>query len=116
MLLEVILAVLLLAIGLFTVIEGLSRCIASASSVQNYHIAETLLTNKSFEFAVEKSADILPQDGTFADYPQFSWSRTFEMTDQEGLWQQVITVFWYERGQQVSDSVVQYRYLPEKTQ
>ena len=29
----------------------------------------------------------------------FRWTRKFEQTDTEGLWQQTITVYWYERGQ-----------------
>lgn len=116
MLLEVILAVLLLAIGLFAVIEGLSRCIAAAASIQNYHIAETLLANKSYEFTSEKPDDLDTGDGVFTDYPQFRWARTFEPTEQEGLWLQTITVTWMEKGRPTTDSVVQYRYLPQKTQ
>ena len=114
MLLEVILAVALLAISLFALIDSLGRCVAAARAVQNYSISETLLANKSFEFHAERSGDILDQDGTFADYPGFAWSRKFEGTDTDGLWQQTITVSWYERGTLVSDSVTEYRYLPQK--
>ena len=116
MLLEVILAVLLLSIGLFAVIDGLSRCIAAAGSIQNYHIAETLLANKSYEFTSEKPDDIEAEQGDFKDYPQFKWERTFEPTEQETLWLQTITVTWIEKGKPSTDSVAQYRYLPQKTQ
>ncbi len=116
MLLEVILAVLLLSIGLSAVIEGLSRCIAAAASIQNYHVAETLLANKSYEFVSEKPDDVERGDGSFSDYPQFRWERTFESTEQEGLWLQTITVTWMEKGRPSTDSVAQYRYLPLKTQ
>jgi len=114
LLLEVLLAVFLLALSLFVIIEGLSRCIAAARSVQNYSVSDILLANKSYEFRTERPTDILDQQGSFDDYPGYTWSRTFQNTDTEGLWQQVITVYWYERGNQVSDSVVEYRYLPDK--
>jgi Tfp pilus assembly protein PilV len=115
MLLEVVLAVMLLAIGLFTLVGALSRCLAAARSVQNYTIAQTLLANKSYEFRVERSTDYLDQEGTFDDYAGYSWKRSLEtMADFKGLWKQTITVTWMERGQDVSDSVVEFRYLPEK--
>jgi Tfp pilus assembly protein PilV len=114
MLLEVILATMLMALGLFALIDGLNRCVASARSVQNYTIAETLLSNKSSEFRVDQADNLLPQEGVFEDYPGFTWSRQFETTDTEGLFKQTITVYWRERGQPSADSVVEYRYLPQK--
>jgi Tfp pilus assembly protein PilV len=114
LLLEVLLAIFLLALSVFVLIEGLSRCVAAARSVQNYSVSDILLANKSYEFRTERPTDILNQDGLFDDYPGYAWSRTFENTDMEGLWRQVITVYWYERGKQASDSVVEYRYIPDK--
>jgi Tfp pilus assembly protein PilV len=123
MLLEVILATFIITVGLFAMIDGLNRCIAAARSVQNYTVAETLLANKSYEFRVERPTDMLDQNGVFDDYPGFSWSRTFESvdlasssfsSDNQGLWKQTITVYWMERGNPSVDSVVEYRYLPQK--
>jgi len=113
-LLEVVLAVFLLSISMFALIDCLGRCVAAARAVQSYSTSEILLANKSFEFRLERGEDILDQEGQFPDYPGYSWSRRLEATDTEGLWQQTITVYWYERGQVASDSVVEYRYLPEK--
>ena len=114
MLLEVILAVALLAISMFALIESLGRCLAAARSVQSYTTSEILLANKSFEFRTERPTDIIDQEGVFEDYPGFSWTRRLEMTDTEGLWKQTITVYWYERGKLADDSVFEYRYLPQK--
>ena len=122
-LLEVILATFIITVGLFAMIDGLNRCIAAARSVQNYTIAETLLANKSYEFRVERPTDMLDQNGAFDDYPGFSWSRTLESADLsdsstgeeiQGLWKQSITVYWMERGKPSVDSVVEYRFLPQK--
>ena len=114
MLLEVVLAVFLLSICLFALIDSLGRCVAAARSVQSYSTSEVLLANKCFEFRVERDQDILDQEGQFPDYPGYSWSRRLESTDTEGLWQETVTVYWYERGQVASDSVVEYKYLPDK--
>ena len=115
MLLEVIVAATILAIGLFALIEGLGRCLAAARSVQSYATSETLLANKSFEFHTDQANNTLDQEGNFGeDYPGFSWTRKFEQTDTEALWKQTITVYLYERGKLASDSVTEYRYMPEK--
>jgi len=115
LLLEVLLAVFILAMSGFVLLEGLGRCVAGARSVQSYTVCDILLANKSYDFRQEPLKDnFSDQQGTFDDYPGYSWSRKLTGTDIEGMWQQTITVYWYERGKEVSDSVVEYRYLPDK--
>ena len=114
LLLEVLFATLLVAIGLFAIMESLNRCLAAARSVQNYSIVQNLLANKSYEFRVERPTDFLDQDGRFDDYAGYTWKRTLEPTDTESLWKQTITVEWPERSKLVRDSVVEYKYLPQK--
>jgi len=114
LLLEVIFATALVAIGLFAIMEGLNRCLAAARSVNSYAIVQNLLANKSYEFRVERPSDYLDQEGRFEDYPGYTWSRTLEQTDTDDLWKQTLTVFWWERSKLVSDSVVEYKYLPQK--
>jgi Tfp pilus assembly protein PilV len=116
LLLEVVLAMALLTISLFAIIDSLGRCVAAAKSVQSYSVSEILLANKSFEFRAERAGDIFDQEGTFNDYPGYSWSRRLERTENDGLWKQTIAVYWHERGNIVSDAVIEYRYLPEKQQ
>lgn len=116
MLLEVLFAAAVVTIAMGTLISCLGRCIAAAHAVQNYTIAQTLLANESYIFRVERLTDMNNDDGDFKDYPGFSWARKIETTDTEDLYQQTITVFWQERGRAASDSVVEYRYLPEKKQ
>jgi Tfp pilus assembly protein PilV len=114
LLLEVVFATVMMAIGFFAIIEGLNRCLAAARSVHNVSIAQTLLANKSYEFRMERPTDYLDQEGRFDDYPAYTWTRKLEPTDTDYLWQQTITVFWMERGKQVGDSIVEYKYLPQK--
>jgi len=114
LMLEVILAMALLTFSAIAITESLGRCLAAARAVQSYSTSEILLANKSFEFRTERPTDLLDQEGEFADYPGFSWSRRLEETDSDGLWKQTITVYWYERGKLASDAVVEYRYLPDK--
>ena len=98
LLLEVLLAVFILAMSGFVLLEGLGRCVAAARSIQSYTVSDILLANKSYEYRQEPLKDnFSDQQGTFDDYPGYSWTRKLEGTDIEGMWQQTITVYWYEQ-------------------
>ncbi len=117
-LLEVLLAASLLSIGLFAVVDAMNRCVAAARSIQTATVSGLLLANKAYEFRVEQATDYLDQEGEFPDYPGYTWSRTLENTEigdmeTEGLYKQTISVSWQERGRTVTESIVEYRYLPE---
>lgn len=114
MLLEVILAMALVAAALGALMDCLGRCLAASRSVQNYTRAEMLLANKSAEFRLDRAQDALDQEGVFEEADGFAWRRAFEKAEPEGLWRQTITVLWTERGQPATDSLVEYRYLPQK--
>ncbi len=104
-------------------INALGACIAAARSIERATIAQIILANKSYEFRIERPTDLQDQDGDCEEegYTGFTWSRQFEQVDVTiddeplvGLWKQTITVSWRERGKSASDTVVEYRYLPEK--
>ena len=122
---EVILATALLAVAASALIAALGTCLAAARTIEKSTLAQIILANKSYEFHVERADDLLDQEGDCEEegYPGFTWDRRFEpvevIIDEEpllGLWKQIITVSWRERGQLMSDQVVEYRYLPQKQQ
>ena len=114
MLLEVLMAVAIVAISLWALVENLNRCLAAARSIQSYTISSTLLANKSYEFRVERAQDYDNAEGRFEDYPNYTWERRLELSSVDNLWIQTITVTWPERGGTASESVYEYRYLPDK--
>mgnify|MGYP003337625853 CR=1 FL=1 len=115
MLLEVVFAAGIAAIALIILIEGLTRCVSSARSIQDYATAQTLLANKAYEFRIERPTDYENQEGKFEDYPGYEWTRILEETDTENLWKQTIAVSWSYRSRKITDTVVEYRYLPQKS-
>ncbi len=84
-LLEVVIAVAVVAVALGVLIESLGRCLAAAHSVQNYAMAETLLANKSAEFRTELAADTGDQEGDFEEYPLFHVAQAGGQRHREAL-------------------------------
>ncbi len=113
-LLEVILAVALVGLSLGVLMDCLGRCLAATRSIENYTHADILLANKACEFRLDRVTDTLDQEGEFPDQPGFTWRRSFAPTATQGLWEQTISVMWNEHGREASDSLVEYRYLPQK--
>lgn len=113
-LLEVILAVALVGLALGVLMDCLGRCLAATRSIENYTHAGLLLANKACEFRLDRATDTLDQEGEFPDQPGFAWRRSFAPTETQGLWEQAVIVTWMEHGRVVSDSIVEYRYLPQK--
>ena len=66
---------------MFVLVEGLSRCLAATRSVQTYATSEMLLANQSYIFHTERGTDIIDEEGSFDDYPGYTWSRKLEQTD-----------------------------------
>ena len=114
MLLEVVIALAIVAVALPALIGSLSRCLAAARAVQNYSLVEMLLANKSYDFRVEQAQDYDDKDGQCEGYPGYTWQRTLVATDTEDLWLQTLTIYWHERNKTASESILEYRYLPEK--
>ncbi|MBM3861171.1 MAG: type II secretion system protein [Verrucomicrobia bacterium] len=113
-LLEVILAVVLVGLSLGVLMDCLGRCLAAARSIQHYSHAEILMAGIACEFRLDRAKDMLDQEGDFPGHPGYRWQRVFAPTATKGLWEQTITVTWQEHGREASDSIVEYRYLPEK--
>ncbi len=117
MLLEVVCAVFLLAVGIFAIMQSLNRCIAATASIRQYAVVGALLANKSYELRTEMADDYDDLNEDFPDMPGYRWERVFEEmedTQETKMWIQHLTVYWIEQGREVSESITEYRYLPEK--
>jgi hypothetical protein len=76
-----------------------------------------LLSNKSYELRTEMAEDVDDLAEEFEDVPGFRWERRFEETadtQENKLWIQHLTVYWQERGREASETLTEYRYLPDK--
>ena len=106
-LLEVMLAVAILFIGVFTVLGLMSQCLHSARALQMPHVdatslaAELSLTNRLTEGGAS---------GDFGDiYPGYSWQQEISLASTNGLYQVDYVVFNPRHQVESTMSILLYR-------
>jgi len=96
-LLEVLLAVAIASVALFSIAMAIGRCTDAAKVVSNHTSACDLLEEKLREFANATNFVAGLSTGDFGEtMPGFEWSRELEPDDSqlEGLYRQTVTVKW----------------------
>jgi prepilin-type N-terminal cleavage/methylation domain-containing protein len=117
-LIEMLLAVTILATGLTVLLVGASRCMAVMRMARNYQTAQWVLTNGEavhFQAAAESIEDLeVDGDGSLVD--GFTFSRRVEPDDDEdGLCLVITRVSWLDRGREVAEEVAGFVHDPEFT-
>ncbi len=119
-LLEVMLAVTILGIALFSILQALTTSVSSAAAVRNYAVADRLLENLVNELRYppldeqEAGEPLLVEgfiEGDFGDeYPGFRWERERIATDAPGLYEVRYSVFWPGRRGEREETVWSYEF------
>lgn len=112
-LIEVMIAIAIFFIAIFSILELTSRCLRQARSLQQENVdigslaSELVLTNR-LEEGVES--------GNFGDlYKDYSWSRTTRMIATNGLFQIDLNVYWVNEKKPVESRMSFWLYRPEST-
>jgi len=116
-LVEVLLAMVILAAGLGVMVVAAGRCVAVARKSANYATARNLIARVELENPLDREEIASGEDGgDFAGGPEgFRWQRTIEPYADETLplYRVTIRVTWTERGQGLGEDVTRLVYAPE---
>lgn len=120
-LIEVMLALAIVAVGLTTIIAALSRCLSVIAQSRAYETSRHLLTRVEVEEPLLLKEKIEPgtESGSFSgNYYGYRWTREVELVGrkEDGLFRIRTRVYWTERGQENFDEVMTYLYAPEEVE
>ncbi|NUP99525.1 MAG: prepilin-type N-terminal cleavage/methylation domain-containing protein [Armatimonadetes bacterium] len=94
-LLEVVVAIALLAIGLFGVMRALSQGMAVQRDAEARTTGIELAEQKLAELQLDPELSAGQDEGDFGDlYPSYRWTSDIAETDQEGLYRLRVVVSW----------------------
>ncbi|OQA29296.1 MAG: hypothetical protein BWY59_00425 [Verrucomicrobia bacterium ADurb.Bin345] len=118
-LVEVMLALAVLAIGLTALIATASRCLSVVSQSRSYATSRNLITRVEVEkpLILEEKIEVGSESGGFGyDHPGYRWTRDIEMVgkEEDGLFSVRTRVYWSERSVELYDEVITYLYKPEE--
>ena len=114
-LVEAVVALAILSIGIFVIIEATARCLAVIRVSRNYQTARSALDRYESEHPLltNKVADIFVQDEEWP--PGFHTQRELEAVDGEKkLYIIKTSVAWSESGQASAEKVVSFLYVPNE--
>ncbi len=114
-LVEAVLALAILSIGIFVIVEATARCLAVIRVSRNYHTARAALDRyeSAHPVSTNSAADVFVQAEEWP--PGFRTQRELAAVDGEKKLQIVKTrVTWSESGQASAEEVVSYLYFPNE--
>lgn len=122
-LIEVMIAMAILATGLFALIATASRCMSVARKAKNYEKARHLmaLVDKEDPLPLREEIEDGVESGSFDGHYGYSWTREIKKVselaaddkDDDGLYEVVTRVFWSDSGKKAFEEVVTYIHAPK---
>jgi len=118
-LVEVVLALAILAMGLTALIAAAARGLSIARKARNIDDAHQLFGVLEIEEPLYLEEDIRDAAGSGmfdAPYSQYRWSREIEAVGEEkdGLWMVTTTIGWQENDHARDETIVTYVYKPQE--
>lgn len=112
-LVEAVVALAILSIGIFVIVEATSRCLAVIRVSRNYQTARAVLDRYESEHPLQPTNAVSANfDQDEEVVPGFHCKREFEAVDGETKLYMVKTrVTWAESGQASAEEVVSYLYF-----
>ena len=115
-LVEAVVALAILSIGIFVIIEATARCLAVIRVSRNYQTARAVLDRGESEFPLQPTnavSDNIVQGAELV--PGYTFSRELEAVDgEEKLYMVTTRVTWSETGRDSAEEVVSYLYFPNE--
>ncbi|MEM7390838.1 MAG: prepilin-type N-terminal cleavage/methylation domain-containing protein [Verrucomicrobiota bacterium] len=116
-LIEVMLAMAILAIGLVVLVAAASRCLAVIKATEIYQNARELIARVELEnpLILEEEIEETSDRGNFTGkFRGYSWQRDIILISEEedGLFEVHTKIFWTEKGKKRFEDVVTYIYSP----
>ena len=115
-LVEAVVALAILSIGIFVIIEATARCLAVIRVSRNYQTARAVLDRGESEFPLQSTnavSDNIVQGAELV--PGYTFSRELEAVDgEEKLYMVMTRVIWSETGRDSAEEVVSYLYFPNE--
>ncbi len=112
-LVEVLLAMAILTLGLFSLTSAASRCLAVMRTASQYHAARAILDQGSLEYPLVRYArEVFNMDVSPTTYPGgYVFEReSEELEDEEKLYIVRTQVSWARRGGETTITVYDYLY------
>ena len=114
-LVETVLALAILSIGIFILVETTAKCLAVVRMARNYQTARAVLDRGESEHPLRGTNSVEQNKVDPVDYDGYTFSRDLQPMDgEEKLFKVVTRVAWSESGKDSGEELVSYVYCPNE--
>jgi len=114
-LVETVLALAILSIGIFILLETTAKCLAVVRMARNYQTARAVLDCGESEYPLRGTNTIEQNTVEGVDYDGYAFSRDLQPVDgEEKLFMVVTKVAWSETGHESGEELIGYVYCPNE--
>jgi len=114
-LVEAVLALAILSIGIFILVETTAKCLAVVRLARNYQTARAVLDRGESEHPLRGTNSVDENKVEPVDYDGYVFSRDLQPVDGEKKLFTVVTkVAWSETGHASGEELVSYVYCPNE--
>lgn len=114
-LVETVLALAILSIGIFILVETTAKCLAVVRMARNYQTARAVLDRGESEHPLRGTNTVEQNKVEAVDYDGYAFSRDLQPVDgEEKLFMVVTKVAWSETGHESGEELVSYVYCPNE--
>lgn len=114
-LVETVLALAILSIGIFILIETTAKCLAVVRLSRNYQTARAVLDRGESEYPLQGTNGVEKNKVEPVDYNGYVFSRDIQPVDGEKKLYKVVTkVAWSETGHESGEELIGYLYCPNE--
>lgn len=99
-LVEAILAMTILGIATAGILTSFSAAMIAGKLAEDYAVADSLTGMLKAQVRANMFNPLLPNSGTFASYPNFSWQVNYTVSSIESLYQVEMIVAWRRGSRQ----------------
>jgi len=114
-LVEAVLALAILSIGIFILVEATAKCLAVVRLSRNYQTARAVLDRGEGEYPLRGTNKVEQNEVDEVDYDGYVFSRKLTpVEDEKKLFVVVTKVTWSETGHESGEELVSYVYCPNE--
>jgi len=114
-LVEAVLAMAILSIGIFILVEATAKCLAVVRLSRNYQTARAALDRGESEYPLRGTNTVEKNKVEGVDYNGYVFSRDLQPVDGEKKLFTVVTrVAWSETGHDSGEELISYVYCPNE--
>ncbi|MBI1390847.1 MAG: hypothetical protein GC154_20650 [bacterium] len=111
-LVEALCATAIMGIAVTSILATFSASLLAGRAAEDYALASSMMTELRAYVRTNQFSPLMPNQGTFTEHPEFSWTATYTQAEYADLYQVDLIIQWARGDREYQSHFVTYHYQP----